>query len=300
MSRKERDRISKMRVMLCDALILVVIGFSNANGDENPLAKMLTSASKAQHLASPSHAQLKTVEKLFLQTFRNPRDTSLRDVWSKVEWELTTIVKDEQNFVVLHKKDGGSLYVVRCAQALPIALQSPHSFYDKHTRRITLQMFLASNFRAAAWNTIKRSTIDAAHTHYHYLNAFTQAFAISDQDASVVQIHGFSNQRRKRPPSTTADLIVSNSSRYPEQFSRMVATRLKSAFPTRNVYLFPLDVQELGGTTNVQAQVMRDAGLARFLHLEFNYDFRRQLRSDRELRGELIKLLSESYRSSLE
>jgi hypothetical protein len=62
------------------------------------------------------------------------------------------------------------------------------------------------------------------------------------------------------------------------------------------VRLYPVEVSELGATTNQQARLIREYGTGRFLHLEMGAELRRQLVANPQNRTDYFKILAHTGR----
>jgi hypothetical protein len=179
---------------------------------------------------------------------------------------------------------GGGLYVVRCgAGATPLILQAPHSFFDKGTRRIVMQLFSRSGARAAYFNTVHRyrgvpqetSTddlhpADVAHQFGSFFQAATLAAAVTDPELRFIQIHGF-----RARPELPWDVIVSSG--LLDAPPRALADRLQARFG--RVTAYDETVGGLGALTNVQGLALNRHGTGRFVHLEFGESTRQEWRA---------------------
>lgn len=267
------------------------------------LADLLRHASQGR-FATPNADELRAVETLFGETLsglQNPRYdqvAKLRSAWARWEMKLTQKRWDEQIVFFLSEEPdaqrGRGVYAFcpdKLCEPTAIALQSPHSFFDQHTRAINASLFATGEISAAAWNTTKRSEADLAHTRFHYLNAFTSAFANVFQRGTVVQLHGFAAQKRKTSAASKADLIVSNGTREPNARAQELARLWHDSLTQHSVVLFPMQVTELGGTTNVQGQILHQYPGSHFLHLEMSQRLRKVLRRDASIRDDFLQSL---------
>lgn len=184
---------------------------------------------------------------------------------------------------------GKGLYVFRAGSDAQTVLQMPHRFYDTDTGVIGWELFAGGNFRAAAWNTLSRRDADLAHLADSYFNALTRAFATVSPTGRLVQPHGFSSAKRRGSAGQTADIILSNGTREPDAALKRLAKCLRPGFATVRVY--GEDVMELGGTTNAQGAILREAGQRGFVHLEMSRAVRMHLREEVKMRRRMIRCL---------
>lgn len=189
------------------------------------------------------------------------------------------------------KKRGGGIYAVRRRASLPLLLQAPHSFYDLHTGELAARFFEELPAAAVAWNSVHRgrsrearAASDLAHVEKSVFQTFLEAFAARHPQGAVLQFHGFSRGKRKTPAGERAGVILSNGTRKPRPslIERRDALRALLEEP---VEVYPIDVRELGGTTNVQGRWIRRESRLRFTHCEMSLGVRKRLRKDRELRA---------------
>jgi len=267
----------------------------------SPLARILSRAKTSPENILPVQYDTQRAEQLFTQTLRREQPLDeLQDAWSELDFVLSEVVLKEQRYRVLreatHRRAGRGVYAFRCCEeAMPIALQAPHSDSDRHTHEITLSMFADSPCLAAAWNSVHRSSLDAAHQPESFLNAFTRALLKSHPQALIVQLHGFAQRKRTTRAAANVDLIVSNGSRFPQFWVREAAFSLQRQFPHGITAMYPMDVEELGGTTNQQAQIVHTVGTGGFLHLEMSRSLRVMLRDDPDARSDLTRNVLDAY-----
>jgi hypothetical protein len=127
----------------------------------------------------------------------------------------------------------------------------------------------------------------------HPYSAVTRVMARLYPNCSFVQIHGFDQKERRTETGVSADLIISSGTDFPEQPARKIALLMQTRFPYARARLFPLEVEELGATTNVQGELLRQLGSNRFIHLEMSQPLRRRLMTDAAARQLFLKNLAE-------
>ena len=191
---------------------------------------------------------------------------------------------------------GKGFYMIK-EQGSPVLVQAPHRYKDAGTGTILARLMEEHDFGAAAWNTAPRwyegasGRVDAdlAHIEVSHFNAFTLAFARAYPEGTVVQLHGFARDKRTTAYGRSASIIVSSGTERPAGVARAVAECLGSALPAETVLLYPMQVRELGATTNTNAQALRDIGFDRFVHIELSRELRDRLLDDRGLRARLAE-----------
>ena len=209
----------------------------------------------------------------------------LQDRWASFDWQLVKSPSGKM-FVVREHPDhqhGRGAYAFQTGIKSPIALQAPHRFNDLMTGSIATKLFREKAVSAIALNTIHRSEIDLSHTQLHYINAFTSAMIKAHHDVTILQIHGFTNEGKTGAAKFTK-IIVSDSTKFPGRTARQSALELKATFGADHTRLFPVDIRQLGGTTNRQAEIAHGLGCPNFLHLELNREFREELNADASVR----------------
>lgn len=209
----------------------------------------------------------------------------LRNQWHQLNWDLQD--SPANHFWVISEsighRNGRGTYVLATAPQSAIVLQAPHRFSDLLTGSIAIKLFCEHSVSALALNTVHRNKIDLAHTKLHYLNAFTAAVLKSDNQAAIVQLHGFT-KKGKTGAAKFTKVIVSDTTKFPGRSARQTALELKTTFGPDHTRLFPVEIRQLGGTTNRQSELAHAMGCPNFLHLEFNYQFRTELNKDASTR----------------
>jgi hypothetical protein len=244
----------------------------------------------------PHPAELDRFEQLLVATLeKNISAEKLNLRWSDEGWNLERWNSGARECFALREADGQlrgrGFFAFQTGHQSNLVLQAPHRFFDLGSGTIVRKMFQESDCFAAAWNTVHRKQFDLAHQDDHFINAFTRAVLKVNADAAIVQIHGF-NSDKLSGLGSTAKVIVSDSTIYPGRIARSTAANLKQTFGQNNVRLFPIEVDQLGGTQNAQANVVLNAGSASFLHLEINQSFRKDLKTTRKKRQQFVDSLA--------
>lgn len=266
--------------------------------DAFDLRAELTQASRSRYYQPATADQLRDIEALFLRTLRAADDASLAAEWQSVGMQLLRAEHRGEPVWVIRESPrrprGWGFYLVYPRRLPGIVLQAPHSFSDRMTRDIALRLDEQGAFSAVAWNTVPRRSVDVAHDSDHPFSAFTQAVVRAFPTVLVIQVHGFAQEKRKSDAGRVADLIVSNGNQHPEPFVRKTAT-LMQAYPSAfgRTLLYPFSVGELGATTNVQADLLRQHGSQRFIHFEMSQPLRLRMAGDPHVRQLFLKKLSE-------
>ena len=261
---------------------------------DNALIELLKSKPNTQYVEPTDDDGFAGLEELFkeIATTRTVSE-ELNIRGNALGWKLTELA--DHGIVVITEdtgqRRGRGMYVVRRDSQSNTIIQAPHRFFDKRTGVIARKLFAENDVYAAAWNSSHRKQIDVAHEQKHHFNAFMNA--LTDRDTKIIQLHGFESESRSGSIQST-DIILSDSTRFPARFAMQTAIRLKELLGKKAVRLFPIDVNELGGTKNSQAALLRNAGFHRFLHVELDTDYRNQLVISASKRAEFAKALLDS------
>ncbi|MEA2048065.1 MAG: hypothetical protein U9O64_06405 [Campylobacterota bacterium] len=184
---------------------------------------------------------------------------------------------------------GRGFYVIKFGKKKMNFISIPHSYHDRKTGQIGLKMIGKNNFRAAAFNTVHRHVMDAAHTEGTLFNAFHLAFAKVYKSESIYQLHGFGQKNRLSVRGKKSAVIVSNG-KIPNvkrcKYLCQCFEKLESVCS-----IFGIDVDELGGISNTQFRTLQKRGYFDFFHIELNLENRERLNRKRELREGISECL---------
>ncbi len=260
------------------------------------LKQLLRESIEEAQYVTPTADELAGFEQLLLMTLqRRTECEKLSGDWSRLGWDLQYWASHGDRFAAIcehpDRRRGRGIYVIRVDSASRIALQAPHRFYDANTGLLTRKLFERGDVLLAAWNTVHRDQVDLAHQSEHFINAVTRALIRLDDDIVVAQLHGFDQQKRKSGASA-AEMIISDTTRYPGRLVHSVVVEQKKLFGGEAVKLYPTEVSELGGTLNQQAAVFHSFGRSGFLHLELSQQMRAKLTSDASVRGQFFSALT--------
>jgi len=236
------------------------------------------------------------------QAFKQSLDcNNTDDIWQSLAMTMHNTDNGLMLTEAAHAQYGRGLFMVSQSEPeQPWLIQAPHADTDLYTGEIASKLYLEGDFKAGQWNTRSRKIAitqrvgkaDQAHLNHSYWQALTQAFAESYPNGKIIQLHGFSQSKRKTKAARTLDLILSSGSRKPPQWLQKAALCLEQSLDI-NVGLYPYDVKELGGTKNTQGRLLRNMGHHGFLHLEMSKPLRKQLLKQKIVRQKLLGCLSE-------
>jgi hypothetical protein len=313
---------SSLKSVLC---LVLLAGAAWCQTPPATLAAM-RAASRSQRCEPPTEAQMQAATDLFRRLFAGEREgEKVSSLCRALSYEIVPVVAGEETVLVLREMEdarkGRGLFAFRvsapapeCAGAgapkspappaasteappPPIALQAPHSYYDRHTGEIAERLFLEHPFTAAAWNTAHRyaaadGSSDLCHTDRSLLSSFTRAFVTAFPKGIIVQVHGFAGSKLRSPDAAAAGGILSNGTPAPPRWVKGAAACLADHF-TGPMLTYPDDIQELGATENEQGRLLRTLGRGSFLHIEFSLPARQLLKGDENVRRHLWNCLRE-------
>ncbi len=251
---------------------------------------------KSQYV-SPSIDELKQVKSAFQQELAGQPASDL--------WNELAIQRISLNNVLFFQESvdslkGRGLFAIRQGSNVrPWLLQAPHATSDKYTGEIAALLFDENKIKAAMWNTVHRKakidnvpgrSADMAHLSGTYWQAVTESFARYQSTGKIIQLHGFDQSKRQSAAGRDSEIILSAGHRHPPSWVKQVADCLKKSLGT-TISLYPDDVKELGATTNVQAQLLKNLGFNGFLHIEMSRSMRENLLSNKNLRQRLMSCI---------
>jgi hypothetical protein len=257
-------------------------------------------ASQQGRFLWPGSSELELSQVLFERTLANPDDPQLPAAWAELGLALKTIQGDSGSIWILeeapNRKEGRGFYAFRKDARSGVLLQMPHSFKDHGTREIGLHLFLEGDIQAAAWNVVPRYynegsirvDADLAKLPETHFIALSLAFVRHRPSGVVIQLHGFDQGKRTGAEGGTADYILSSGRKEPTSALLRWSELLKSSL-TGTVRLFPQEVDELGGTTNIVGKSLRKAGFREFVHIEMSEWARSRMMTDASLRASFLK-----------
>jgi len=224
---------------------------------------------------------------------RDETPAAANGAWRELGFEALRIAQDDVQWWVVREAAGHcrgqGLYLIREGIAPELMLQVPHGYHDLHTDDIALRL-TGTAVRALAFNTLPRRyahngekrDADLAKRTDSFFVAVTRAFADTFPNGRIVQIHGFSQDKRRTSAGAGAGVIVSAGSHWPSPASEAIAACLQAQVD-EPVRLYPRDITELGGTRNLQGRILRERGYGGFVHLELSRAIRERLRTQDRL-----------------
>jgi len=275
-------RLSLKHIKWFFLLGILVMGSTQAND----LDKQLKAAAGEVKVITATASELQLFKDQLIPAFTGAGPSN----WQALAMQQV----NHADFITLQElptaKQGRGFFAINPTVKNNRLLQAPHADSDLYTGKIVSRLFLTGEFKAAQWNTVKRDISDLAHTPNTYWQAFTQFFAEQYPDGKIIQLHGYDEAVRRTAAGEASDMILSAGHKAPPLWVQQTAACLKNAFP-KQVSLYPFDVQELGGTTNVQGQLLGSLGHSGFLHIEMSKDMRKELLDNAAQRKLFIKCL---------
>ena len=284
-------------------LIVMLMALAPACTAASPVSELLQKAQKQRSYRSALPIEINRARVLFERTLKGEQSRELQQDWLELGYTQKTVFDNGRRFLILVEAEtarfGRGFYLFNTAPQQPVALQAPHSFRDLHTEDLTLALATQHHVVASAWNTMPRSfkdrgdavDADMAHLPQSYYRAFSQAFAAVYPTGYVLQLHGFSKQKRKTSAGARADVIISSGTNPPSPVVLAAGRCLKQRLTGREVYIYPQDVLELGGVTNTVGQSLREVGHMGFVHLELSRRLRERMTTQGALRRIILDCL---------
>jgi hypothetical protein len=214
------------------------------------------------------------------------------EVWTQAEDTVWALLEQPG------RRRGAGAYLFRTGPATDDFIQAPHVYFDAGTGKLGVALFTCApegrRPRAFATNTAHRyrarpdearedaeHPADVAHNPEHLFQLVTELTARHLPALRVFQLHGFG----ENGPAERKELlaVVSAGSPSPSPWVRQVKTRLATLLG-EGARLYPEQTKLLGGTRNVQAQLLLTRfPRASFLHLELSARARRDLKAPEKL-----------------
>lgn len=276
-------------------LILLFI-FLNASAlhAETAVERFLNE-SKGGSYNQSSAAELRKAEELFGYLFKGKLNDDVQKQWDKLNFKIVRMKDGGEEFIILEEKEthkrGRGFYLFRQTNYKELAIQSPHSVDDLFTGEITLELVMEGKFVSAAWNTVPRSYVndgrnessDLAHLKESYFTAYARAFARAYPSGNLIQLHGFVKEERRSKRGLETDIIISSGSKIPgsraEQIDRCLGKDVAGMSS-----LYPVEIKELGGSTNTTGIALRKMGYNGFVHIELSKQMRMLLKDDKKIK----------------
>lgn len=250
-----------------------------AAATQTTFENILVQASKDGHYVVPTYKELNKAETLFRQMFQGDGQAILKQEWDELGFELLSFHENEKYITVLrekeNKKQGRGFYAFQ-KTTNNNALEAPHTFSDINTDKIANKLFLEYKFAACAWSTVPRDQADLTHLSSSYFMAYSRAFALEKPNDYLIQLHGFAQEKRQSAEAKNASIVLSSGIHYAfSELFKMGACLKQQVNP--EVRIYPVDIRELGATTNSIGKMFRTMNNGNFIHIELSTHLRRSL-----------------------
>jgi hypothetical protein len=243
----------------------------------------------------PDDESFAKAQKLFAEYFQGKNTEKSVKEWKSLGFSISNYSAGGQDYFIIAEdaeaKKGGGIYAIKNGiKDAPLLVQAPHQDSDLHTGKLLLGIIESGKIDAASWNTISRKNTDMGKAPDSYFAAFTTAFAASFPQGKLIQVHGFTPEKRKE--KTAASIIVSSGTKTPNNIATQAKECLaKVDYIKDEALLYPVDTKELGGTKNISAKILREHGNNEFLHIEMNYELRKKWSSNTNLVKDLLECI---------
>lgn len=283
-----------MRIYIIRLLILLSLFLLPSLSHADDIYKLLMDASRGGEYTIPSGEDLQNAEKLFEHLFKGILDDETKRLSAMIGFIISELDHSGEKLIILKEKDdkkrGRGFFIFRLDDYREFAIQIPHAFADIHTREIGLRLFLDARANAVVFNTVAREytsdkdqkkEADMAHIKESYFIAFARAFARTHQSGYMVQLHGFSKQKRITHSARQSDMIISSGKSTVSHITMEIYRCLKDSTNLK-VSLYPYDVKELGGKTNSTGIILNRMGYNGFVHIEMSMVLRNLLMNNEQ------------------
>jgi hypothetical protein len=185
-----------------------------------------------------------------------------------------------------------------------IFVQVPHRYFDKaslaiaqhwlHSDKVKLLMS-NSHHRFLGRDSEPAFNSDFSSAPYSPMMAASRSFMGAFSQGRIFQLHGFTRGKRHSNKGRRADVILSHGSTLPSFYLTDLhrAARCIEQTLSAKTFVFPSQVNELGGTQNVIAKHLQRKGyFQNFYHIELSAELRKKLKNNRVLSLKLFDCLA--------
>ncbi len=284
---RRSSRQCSLALVAAVLLIGVAVESSSSDAEIGDLVKRRAEAPMLRRVERP---ELAKAELLFHSILSQGWSAQVSRLCAELDLNIMRVQQHGEGFLVVEedesRREGRGLFVFRSTATEPVFLQAPHAFFDLRTDEVATRMFLRTRCAVAAWNTCRRDArvvgsqrvADLCRLDATYWQALTRAFARAYRRGTVVQLHGFSPSQRSTVEAKQYELILSRGTRSGHEDLLGVKACFGEKVRLRTA-VFPVDVEELGGTRNVQGRLLRSVGTG-FVHVEMSPNARKRLITD--------------------
>lgn len=273
-----RENKGKIFISLC--IICSVLLYATSL-----LAKPKINPTRCANYSPPTPSQILFFKKEFTQ-FLQQKDAFGGRLFKTIPQNSIIILKEQtpcfgSGFFVYNKQVQNNIFI-----------QAPHAYSDLYTGSIVAKLVKINAVKLAAWNTAKRKQADLAHIKNSYLMAATKTYLQYKPKSLIIQLHGFDNAKRRTTIGKKANIILSDGTQKPSTVIFKLQMCLRKQV-SKTTYIYPLDIQELGATTNTIGQWINTHYPDTFVHIELSRPLRKKLLSHNELANKFSECINE-------
>ncbi|MFY0641077.1 MAG: hypothetical protein JXR16_08530 [Bermanella sp.] len=244
----------------------------------------------------PLPTQLIKAEQLFSWLFTQQSLDKAKEI--AIDLDLSWQESEHDIRLIDNAKTGAGDYRFSKAITSGIVVMAPHRYHDKHTGVITKIAFNKFKLTSVALNSLPRysgkpvaQSADLARSFSSFHSAYARAFVKVYPMGKLIQLHGFSAEKRKTREAQQADIIISNGTAWPGAYLLDLQTCLsKHSWKTLR---YPKEVSELGATSNSIGKLLRQLGHAGFIHIELSANTRDGILNKKKLRSNFVNCMLE-------
>lgn len=254
---------------------------------------------------SPDKNKQQEAKLLFSEHITGRFESSQKRRWNKLGLQLKQgkSISGQPVIIITPKgnhREGQGLFWICATCRSPVMLQAPHRFNDLYSGEIVSELTKRLGAQAAAWNSTPRHLKDGASGRYSdqthntdsYFQSFTRAWAEWTGSRFLIQIHGYRKDKRSTYAGKTSDIIISGGSRGMISPASITIGKCLKEKSIRGVRIYPLDIQELGGTKNQQGKRFRKKHPLGFVHIELSYHIRKNISKKPDILKHLSQCIS--------
>ncbi|MEF8942040.1 MAG: hypothetical protein V5B78_04525 [Desulfohalobiaceae bacterium] len=283
-------------ITLCALAALLIIFSPLGLGAEqaNSIVELYEKARGGEAFYQPTGSELARARRLFGRMLSGDSLTKGRENsgWGSLGFRAVRVKQQGREYMVVMEdgtKKGRGFYLFADVPDSRSALMVPHGITDLKTGKIGMELLRKGDFVGGAFNTVPRYSKsgdqsqkqDMAHTKGTYFIAYTKAFADVFPRGRLLQLHGFATEKRETQAGRAADVIVSpGSAILPPDMYELTQCLRRTPF---HIALYPVEVEELGGTTNISGNVLQSMGHSGFVHFEMSYLLRKRMADSPQL-----------------
>lgn len=305
-------------------LIFFLFIFTSSKGEEikfeeisNPFKffeEVKKQGNKGEYIP-PSKEELEKVyniSKKILEIAENDKWDIFKEIENEVKeigFKLLTFSNSNNKFIALLESEnnysgkGGYIFRIGIVRYNNILLQAPHSFFDKDTFQIALDIFFNYPIKGFYFNTMHRYKIekevdnkkffpcDVAHNPESYFQEMTKGYINNLENPLIIQIHGFSPKDLEN--SQIKMVLSTGKLKGSDNYFEKITKNMKKEFGNEFVKIYPEEISILGGETNVQGKFIAKIKKGGFLHIELSNNFRKELKNNEEIKRKFVVSLLE-------